>query len=386
MRILTMSYEFPPIGGGGANVVKGLSVELVNAGHTVDVVTMNFQDLPREEVVDGVTVHRVNCGRRSESKCTAREALRYVLNARLVVRELLEQRSYDLVHVHFIFPDGLIALSEAARIGIPFIITAHGSDVPGYNQKHFFKVAHPLLKIFWRRVTRSAAAIVSPSQTLARLIESEDPKTKILVIPNGIAENKYQPAPKKDQILVATRLVERKGVQHLLNALADADIGWPATVVGSGEYSAELSRLNEKLGRPANFVGWMNNESDEFCDLLEQSAIYVLPSDYENFPVCLLEAMAAGSAIVTTAGHGCEEVVGDSAEIVTSGRIDAERCVEEIRAALRRLTSDRQYREDLGARARRRLEDNFAWPAVARYYLAVYEKVVVNSDQQTSDA
>jgi glycosyltransferase involved in cell wall biosynthesis len=375
-----MSYEFPPIGGGGANVVKGLSVELVKAGHTVDVVTMNFQNLPREEVVDGVTVHRVNCGRRSESKCTPVEALRYVMNARPVVRELLQQRSYHLAHVHFIFPDGLIALSEAVRAGIPFIITAHGSDVPGYNQKHFFKVAHPLLKVLWRRVTRSAAAVVSPSETLARLIESEGPNTKVLVIPNGIAEDKYQPAPKKDQILVATRLVERKGVQYLLNALVDADTSWPAIVVGSGEYSAELSRLNDKLGRPANFVGWMNNESDEFRDLLEQSAIYVLPSDFENFPVCLLEAMAAGSAIITTAGHGCEEVVGDSAEIVTSGRNDAERCVEEIRAALRRLTSDRQYREDLGARARRRLEDNFAWSAVARSYLAAYEQYVLTSD------
>jgi glycosyltransferase involved in cell wall biosynthesis len=347
---------------------------------------MNFQDLPREEVIDGVTVHRVDCRRQSESKCTAREALRYVLNARPVVRELFARQTFDLVHVHFIFPDGLIALSEATRVGIPFIITAHGSDVPGYNQKHFFKLVHPVLKVLWRRVTRSAAVVVSPSQTLARMIESEDPKTKVLVIPNGIAEDKYRPAPKKEQILVATRIVERKGVQYLLDALVDADISWPAIVVGSGEYAAELSRLNDKLGQPANLVGWMNNESDEFRDLLEQSAIYALPSDFENFPVCLLEAMAAGSAIITTKGHGCEEVVGDSAELVTSGRKDADRCVQEIRAALRRLTSDRQYREDLGARARRRLEDNFAWRAVARRYLAVYEKYALSSEKQSGDA
>jgi glycosyltransferase involved in cell wall biosynthesis len=366
MRILTLSYEFPPVGGGGANVVKGLSAELVKTGHTVDVVTMNYQDLPREEVIDGVTVHRVDCKRRSESKCTAREALRYVLNARPVVRELLARQTFDLVHVHFIFPDGLIALSEAARIGIPFIITAHGSDVPGYNQKRFFKVAHPVLRVFWRRITRN--------------------KTKVLIIPNGISENKYQPAPKQEQILVATRIVERKGVQYLLKALIDADINWPVIVVGNGEYSAELSRLNDRLGRPAKLVGWMNNESDEFRDLLEQSAIYVLPSDFENFPVCLLEAMAAGSAIITTRGHGCEEVVGECAELVTSGRKDAKRCVQEIRAALRRLTSDRQYRDDLGAHARRRLEDNFAWSAVARRYLAAYEQYVLSPDRQSSDS
>ena len=160
MRILTVSYEFPPIGGGGSGVVKGLARELVRMGHVVDVVTMAFRDLPRDEVVDGITVRRVDCRRHAVSKCTAREAFRYVLKARLVVRDLLARNSYDLVHIHFIFPDGIVAWREVAPRGIPCIITAHCSDVPGYNPKPFFKVVHPLLTIFWRRVTRSAREIV----------------------------------------------------------------------------------------------------------------------------------------------------------------------------------------------------------------------------------
>jgi glycosyltransferase involved in cell wall biosynthesis len=374
MRILTLSYEFPPIGGGGSGVVKGLSRELVKMGHSVDVVTMGFRDLPREEIVDGVTVHRVACGRRSESKCTAREAFRYVRKARVVVRDLLAKRRYDFVHTHFILPDGIVAWREVGPQGIPFIITAHGSDVPGYNPKFFFKIAHPLLKIVWRRITRGAAEIVSPSQTLARMIESMRPGVPVRVIPNGIDTDKYHAAEKKDQILVATRLVERKGVQYLLKALAGANIPWPTIVVGSGEYQSALVQLNEQLGRPAKMIGWLNNESREFRELLEQSAIYVLPSDFENFPVALLEAMAAGSAIVTTKGHGCEEVVGDSAELVTPGVNAPELCVRELRAALERLTNDRGYCAELGARARRRLDENFAWDAVARRYLDVYEQ------------
>lgn len=379
MRILTLSYEFPPIGGGGSNVVKGLSVELTKMGHSVHVVTMNFRDLPHKEVVDGITVHRVDCHRRSESKCTSWEAIRYIQNARAVVRDLLTRHTFDLVHVHFIFPDGLLALSEVARRGVPFVITAHGSDVPGYNQKRFFKIAHPLLKFLWRRVTRSSAAIVSPSQTLAELIEVQKPGTRVLVIPNGIAADKFRPASKKDQILVATRLVERKGVQYLIKALAGSDISWPTIIVGSGEYQADLRSLNDELGQPARLVGWLDNESDEFRDLLEQCAIYVLPSDFENFPVSLLEAMAAGSAIITTKGHGCQEVVGDSAELVTSGRDDADRCVREIRAALQRLTSEQSYCVELGSRARRRLEEKFTWNAVARSYLAAYDQYVLDS-------
>jgi alpha-maltose-1-phosphate synthase len=70
-------------------------------------------------------------------------------------------------------------------------------------------------------------------------------------------------------------------------------------------------------------------------------------------------------------------VVGDAAEFVTPGRLDRERCVRELRAALGRLTRDADYRAALGARARGRLEEHFAWDAVARQYLAVYARLAV---------
>ena len=379
VRILTLSYEFPPIGGGGSGVVKGLAREMVNMGHAVDVVTMGFRGLPREEVVDGIRVHRIDCGRQSESRCTVREAFRYVLRSRRAVRDMLRRQSYDFVHVHFIFPDGLVAWLEVAPLKtLRFIITAHGSDVPGFNPKRFFKLAHPVLGILWRRVTKSAAEIISPSETLARLIEAERPGTPVRVIPNGADVDKFRPGEKKNQILVATRLVKRKGVQYLLEALAgEGKIEWPVIVIGSGEYQAELQSLNERLGRPARLVGWIDNASDEFRRILEESAVYVLPSDFENFPVALLEAMGAGCAIVTTRGHGCEEVVGDSAELVTPGSTAPDRCVSELRAALQRLTRDSAYCAELGARARRRLEQHFSWGAVAGRYLEVYEQHAV---------
>lgn len=374
MRILTLSYEFPPIGGGGSGVVKGLSEEFVRMGHDVDVVTMGFPGLPEKDIVNGIAVYRVECGRKSESKCTAREALRYVFKAKTKVRSLLSKHDYDIVHTHFIFPDGIVALHVVAPTRIPFVITAHGSDVPGYNPKLFFRLVHPFLVHFWRQVTRASALLVSPSETLARLIEAGKPGTPVAVIPNGISADKFTPDQKKDQILVATRLVQRKGVQYLLKALADKSISWPAVIVGSGEYENELRTLNEKLGAPAKMIGWISNESDEFRDLLQQSAAYVLPSDFENFPVCLLEAMAAGSAIVTTRGHGCEEVVGDAAELVTTATEDKERCVQEMRAALQRITTEPGYAQSLGQRARARLENNFTWQAVSRKYVAAYDE------------
>jgi len=197
------------------------------------------------------------------------------------------------------------------------------------------------------------------------------------VIPNGIDENRFRPAEKRDEILVATRLVERKGVQYLLHALAGGKIAWPVTVIGSGEYGPQLIALNQSLGSPARMAGWLSNDSAEFKSLLERAAIYLLPSDFENFPVSLLEAMSAGCAIVTTSGHGCEEVVGDAAALVTPGSTDRERCIRELRETLTALTTDRARTAALGARARRRLDDNFAWKAVARRYVELYLKHAV---------
>jgi hypothetical protein len=76
-----MYYEFPPIGGGGAGVVRGISGQLVRQGHEVDVVAMRYAGLPRRERVDGVEVHRVPCVRLSTSWCTMAEQATYLLAA-----------------------------------------------------------------------------------------------------------------------------------------------------------------------------------------------------------------------------------------------------------------------------------------------------------------
>ena len=94
MRILTLCYEFPPIGGGGSRVVSGLASELVRAGHGVDLVTMRFGNQPRRQVVGGVRVFRADCIRRSPSICSPPEMATYLARALPLAARLaeLEQR------------------------------------------------------------------------------------------------------------------------------------------------------------------------------------------------------------------------------------------------------------------------------------------------------
>jgi glycosyltransferase involved in cell wall biosynthesis len=366
MRILMTSYEFPPIGGGGSAVVAGLSRELVASGHAVDLVTMSFRDCPREELVNGVRVHRVPCLRRAKHNCTTPEALSYVAGALPLIRRLLAKNHYDVMHAHFILPDGVLAWQVWRETGLPYVITAHGTDVPGYNQ-HRLRLAHRLVRPLWKRVVAGASRVISPSEILEQLVLAQAPGArKTRVIPNGLEVGEYAPRTHGSRILVVTRMLERKGVQYVLDALSEAPVEPEVHIVGDGPYLPELRRKAAALRSPARFWGWLDNRSPQLRELYESSGIFVFPSESENFPVVLLEAMAAGLAIITTEGTGCAEVVGDAGLLVPV------RDSKAISRGLARLIENPELRRSLGAAARRRIEDKFTWDAVARRYVEEY--------------
>jgi glycosyltransferase involved in cell wall biosynthesis len=369
MRILMTSYEFPPIGGGGAAVVAGLSRELASIGHEVDLVTMSFQGEAREEEVDGVRVHRVPCVRRARHSCSAPEAFSYVAGAMPTLHRLLGTRRFDVGHAHFILPDGLLAWQARRYFGLPYVITAHGSDVPGYNP-HRLRAAHHLVRPVWKAVVQGASRVVCPSEILEQLVLAQRPsRRKTVVIPNGLEVGEHAPRPLGPSVLMVSRMLERKGAQYLLEALAHTPLRADVNIVGDGPYLAELRQMAAALQSPAKFHGWMDNRSPELRGMYQASGIFVLPSEAENFPIVLLEAMAAGLAIVTTAGTGCAEVVGDAGLLVPV------RDARALAVALKRLVDDPVLRQSLGAAARRRIEDNFTWRAVAGRYVEQYQRI-----------
>jgi glycosyltransferase involved in cell wall biosynthesis len=371
-------YEFPPLGGGGSRVVDGLARQLVADGHQVDVVTMGFRDLPAREVTDGVRIHRVPCIRLKEHHCTMLEAATYLPGAMRELRRLAARHAHDINHTHFIFPDGYNALRLAGRTGLPYVITAHGSDVPGYNP-HRVKLAHHVLAPLWRRVTRGASLLVCPSRSIAQLVKNQDPDLATSEIPYGFEVGRYRTdVPRLKRILVVARLLERKGVQFVLQAASELRLEHEIHIVGDGPYLGTLRQLATGVGTTVVFHGWLDNRSSELTSLYESSEIFAMPSEAENFPVAIMEAMSAGLAIVTTRGTGCEEVVGETAVLVEP------RNAGEVRAALQDLAGNPQRCRELGAAARARLEGEFGWPGVARRYVDVYRRCRVERPGRVS--
>jgi glycosyltransferase involved in cell wall biosynthesis len=213
--------------------------------------------------------------------------------------------------------------------------------------------------------------VVCPSQTLERLIRDVSPDVKTTVIPNGFDVDRFSAArSKKRQILVLTRMFKRKGVQYVLEALANVTTDFQLNVVGDGPYIDTLRQMAKSHDVPVRFWGHVDNQTPQFRELLETSRIFVFPSESENFPTVLLEAMSSGQAIITTKGTGCEEVVGDTAILVPPKNS------HQLRAALVKLMADPQMCNAMGKKARARLEDHFSWDAVADRYISCYRQLL----------
>jgi glycosyltransferase involved in cell wall biosynthesis len=369
LRILMLNFEYPPIGGGGSPVTRGLARALVGRGHQVDLVTMGFRGLPREELDAGVRVFRVPALRARAELSHVHELALYVVAALRKSRALCRTTSYHVCHGHFLVPTGAVPYALRGTPGFPpYVLTSHGSDLPGYNPDRF-KLIHHFTPPLLRRFGRAAAAIIVPSEAQERLIRTHlgDAVRRLVRIPNGVDADRFRPGLKEKRILVATRLFERKGVQHVLEALADMDgHGHELEVAGDGPERRALERQARESGVPACFHGWMAREPLD--GLFERSRIFVLASASDNFPVSLLEAMAARCAIVTTRAGGCPEVVGDAALLVEPGDVRG------LREALGSLVQDEALARELGERAWRRARERFGWTPIAIRHEDVYRE------------
>lgn len=370
MKILELCYEYPPLGGGGAQVVYGLSKQLVATGHRVDLVTMRYRGLPPFEKMDHFSIRRVPCIRHGPIICHPHEMISYIFMALPTALKMARENSYDIIHAHFIFPDGILAYIVSSFTGIPYLITSHGSDVPGYNPDRFV-LLHRMFKPLWERVVRRASRIVCITRFLEKLVKQAMPEAKTVIIPNGFFPGRFRTGkPKHDRILIVSRMFKRKGIQHFLKAVEGLSLDYEIHIVGDGPYLADLKQQAESSATRVMFHGFLKNSSRQFADLMETSKIFVFPSESENFPIVLLEAMDAGLGIVTTKGTGCEEVVGDTALLTAPGDVDG------LRNALVGYMEDPLLCAQFGQRARKRLDENFSWPVVAGKYVKLYKKVI----------
>ncbi|GBR03782.1 glycosyltransferase [Acetobacter oeni LMG 21952] len=272
-----------------------------------------------------------------------------------------------LIHAHFGF-DGVDAWPIARRLGVPLLVTLHGSDVTtrmdwfaaGQAGRRWKRYPTKLLKLA-RQKNVSFVAVSGPIRDAA--IRIGLPASRISICHIGIDVSRFQPSePSPGQrapmILFVGRLVEKKGAVFLLEAferVRKAVPGARLVIAGDGPERAELERRSGQAD-DVTYIGAASR--DTIQALMSETRVFCLPSivarsgDMEGLPIVLLEAQASGVPVVTSASGGTTEGIIDG----ETGFAFAEKDVDALARSLIAILEDDALADRFGTAARKYVE------------------------------
>ena len=223
MRVLMLNYEYPPLGGGAGNATQELLRVLAREpGLTVDLVTSAIGAARVERPSEQTTLYFEDIGKRGGLHYQSNlDLIRYSMAAWRRCKALMGLNTYDVVHAFFGIPCGVLV----NRIGLPYIVSLRGSDVPFYNPR-FRQLDRWVFRHLSRRVWRGSCRTVANSAGLRTLALTSSPRQLIEVIPNGVDTDRYHPGGLHNgqngplRLLSVGRLIPRKGFHLLLRAMS----------------------------------------------------------------------------------------------------------------------------------------------------------------------
>jgi glycosyltransferase involved in cell wall biosynthesis len=392
MKVLMVTSSYPLFEGDGtAPLIEEIARSVTARGHQVDIVLPEhptlkrsgeprlrffpfaYAPLPELNVWGYALSMTADRDPKWKTVLVAPFAIRATSRA---VRNRLNAESYDVVHAHWLVPDGFLSLGPAVAAGKPLVISLHGSDV-------FAAERHGLVRFAARRVFAAAGAVTACSSDLRdRALRLGARAGETRTVPYGVDAQFFGSAApsstgrralmrhrlggswSKTLVVAVGRLVEKKGFAHLIEALRDApDVH--LAVVGDGDLHSALSACSRASGSSVTLAGRFNRteikEALECADLVAVPSIIDSKGNVDGLPNTLLEAMAAGKAIVASRVAGIPDVITDGIEGVLVPPRDA----PSLREALTRLARDPQRRAELGEAAMRRVSRDLTWGRVA---------------------
>ena len=285
----------------------------------------------------------------------------------------------DLLHAH-VFSAGFVAVRAARRLRVPCVVTEHYSGLARGE-------VHGLDLRIARWTFRRADLVAPVSGDLAHRIAALGTGARIEAVPNAVDMTLFQPAegsrpPGPIRLLLVATLTAVKGVTTLLDALALPDgglAGMQLDVVGGGPLLEPLQARAAQLGI-SDRVRWRGRLGAEAVAASMRNAdVFVLPSDWENLPCVLLEAMASGLPIVATRVGGVPEIVDETiGELTEPG--DAPGLARAIAVVATRL--DAFDALELHERAAAR----YGLPVVAARWSVIYGELLGRSAPATAVA
>ena len=368
MRILHITKKYPPLIGGDAIVVQSLEREQKNLGH--DVVILTSKTVRNGELPDVHSFGLVGNGYDLD-QITVKRILSLVL---LFFQSffLLRKIKPGIIHSHS--PDVGFVCSFVARLyGIPIVHTCHGVT---FADKQYAS-AKRMIERFFLRYGLFSTVITVDKTSLQALHDAHI--TPAVYIPNGVDLDFFTSATvnQKEEIctfLFVGRLEGQKGVMYLIEAvrlLTSFQRNFKVLIVGEGSLSSSLRAqvATDQLENVIIFVG--KKDKVQLRAYYQQAHIFVLPSLWEGFPLTILEAWAAGLAVIATKVNGIPAICTDKKDALLVPKEHP----QELALAMKTLLDNRELAASLGQQGRTLVSEHFSWQKIIEEILEVYASV-----------
>jgi glycosyltransferase involved in cell wall biosynthesis len=410
LRVAMLSYRSKPHCGGQGIYLRHVSREVAALGHHVEVYSgqpypelepgpellkLPSLDLYRDEDpfrTPGLREYRdwidlLEVGMMWTAAFP--EPLTFSLRAQRALRA--RRNAFDIIHDNQVLAYGLLGIR---KLGFPLVTSIHHpisvdrrielEQATGFGK--FTKRRWYSFVRMQAKVAQRAGIVMTGSQSSRDdiLRDFKVPPENISVIPLGVDTRLFHPRPiprvPGSLIAVASADSPVKGIPTLLRAFAKLVTEREATltVVGKPASGGPTEKLigELSLGDKVRFVTGISDE--ELAELVASTEVALVPSLYEGFSLPAVEHMASGTPLIASRTGALPEVVGDAARLVTPGD------PEELAAAIRQLQDSPRERERLSGVALARVQERFAWSAVARATVAQYRRAIALAKQEAA--
>lgn len=354
MNILHVNLEYPPVVGGGAVEAHLLYREMAKS-HSVTVITAAAGDAPSYEVLEGVKVYR--CPVLIPWKTTGHWSVLALISFPFfsllhAFRNRKQIGHIDIVNTWFAIPSGVFASLIAKIFSCPATLTLCGGDV--YDPvKKMAPNNNPVSRQLVKFALKSHDAVTAISNDLADRAKKDLGYDKdIEVVPMGYEPREvsiatFRPEPTPFKVITICRLVERKGVMSVIQALAALKtFNFVYHIIGDGPQREALEQEVRKLDLEGKvvFEGYVTDTKKE--ELILAADIFILCSFHEGQCQAILEAAAHGLPIVTGDVGGQTDMVKDG----INGLLVKAGSAEQISGALKKMFTSTNLRKEMGER------------------------------------
>lgn len=402
MKIVMVTSSYPKYEGDvTAPFIESIAASIAAQGHEVHVLAPYHPDLRRTPLDKGVRLHffkytpvrNLNIWGYAEAlEADVRvKGVIYPLTPVVFISslwalwKLTGRIKFDIMHAHWVVPNGPVAAIIAALRRLPLVISMHGSDVFVAEQS---KMVARVARWCYRR----ASAITAPSEDLVqRAVALGAPAARCAVVPYGVDPSQFTriegagPLLREELglrgdtpvIFAVGRMVYKKGFEYLIRAVPAILRQHPEAKVvlaGGGDLEGKLKSLVKQLGVEKSVImpGWVTRDQMPLyfsgCDLFVLPSVVDQQGNVDGLPNTLLEAMASAKPVVATGVAGIPLAVKDG----DNGILVPEKQPGELSTAINLLLDAPELRTQYGQAGRRRVEQELNWQTTARTFISLY--------------